>query len=87
MLINAGDLPVRGLRTAIGKYDAIKVEVAARWNIAWPVIAPIGPIRYAVFIVFEQSLVDPVPDESTGKVIVAIDYLPVFGKIPRAVAH
>ena len=52
----------RGMRRAIGENQTIHAELAIVRPIAK--IAPVSPMRFAVFIFLAQRLIDPIPNKT-----------------------
>ena len=87
VLVDTLDLPESWLHTAVGKHEPIEIEVAARWHTTRPIVAAVGPVRRAVPVVLDETLINPVPDKTTGEDVVIVNHVPVLAEIARAVAH
>ena len=87
LLVDPFNLPVSRLYASIREHNPVEVEVAAGRYIGWAIIAAVGPVRHAIFIVLEQALVYPVPDKSTGEDVVLVNDIPVLLHVAGAVAH
>ncbi len=87
VLIDAFDFPESRLNAPVRKYDAVEIEISARRHIGRAVITAISPVWRALFVVLEQALVDPVPDEATHENVVSVDDIPVIDQIASTVAH
>ena len=78
-------LKQRRMRRAVGKHQPVHTELAIVRRVA-KVAAVRGP-GVAFVIVFNQRLIDPVPDEAALQARVLAERLPVFGESAEAVTH
>lgn len=61
-LLRALRLEQRRVRRAIGEDQAVEAELSIVWLIAK--VPAVRPERIALFVLFRQGLIDPVPDKS-----------------------
>ena len=73
------------MRRSIRPDQAIDTEVDVVDRIAE--IAAISPISIPFFVVLQQTLVHPIPDEAPLQTVVLSDRLPIFLEVAGAVAY
>lgn len=72
---------------SVGKDHPVDTEVPGTGCSFRPKVGSICPETIPLFVMFHQTLVDPVPDESTLQQRISSDDLPIFGKVAQAVPH
>ena len=74
------------VRSTVRSNDTVAKEVTIAWSV-YTEVATISPIFTAVFILLEQTLVNPVPDVTTLEVRILVDSSPLCSQVTVGITH
>ena len=74
------------MRLTVGPHQTITTEITIAWHI-YSIVSSVCPVFTTVLISFRYSLIHPVPNISTLKIWVFIDFFPLIPQITIWITH